>query len=109
MTARMIMLNCVQETSGRAAVVLSVGLFRLVIRAWVVAAVLSVLLMLLPNVAPETPLAVVGVKMVVVVVEGEDVLVVGASIVVAFAGVGMSRRTERKAQKSLKHETLITF
>lgn len=75
-----------------------------------VAAVLSVLLMLLPNVAPETPLAVVGVKMVVVVVvEGEDVLVVGASIVVAFAGVGMSRRTERKAQKSLKHETLITF
>lgn len=36
MTARMMMLNWVQETSVSAAVVLSVGLLRLVRRAWVV-------------------------------------------------------------------------
>lgn len=35
------MLNCVQETSVRAAVVLSVGLLMLLSMAWVVAAVLS--------------------------------------------------------------------
>lgn len=95
------MLNCVQETSVRAAVVLSVGLLRLVNRAWVVAAVLSVVLMLLLDVATRTPLVVADVKVVLVVgMEGEDVLGVGTSVVVVFAGMGMSRGAEeRKALK----------
>lgn len=41
MTARMMILNWVQETSVSAAVVLSAGPLRLVSRAWVVAAVLG--------------------------------------------------------------------
>lgn len=79
------MLNCVQETSVRAAVVLSVGLLRLVSRAWVVvAAVLSaVLVLLLLDVEAGRPRG------------GEDVLNVSASVVFVFAGVGMSRGVGR--------------
>lgn len=90
MTARMMILNCVQETSVRAAVVLSVGLPRLVNNAWVVvAAVLSVVLLLLLDVEAGTPLAVAEVKVVLVaIVEGGDVLNMGASVVVVLGGVG---------------------
>lgn len=104
MTARMMMLNCVQETSVRAAVVLSVGLLRLVSRAWVVAVVavvLSVVLVLLLVVEAGTPLAVADVR--VVLVEGveEDVVEVGAAVVVVPAGVGMIRGAEeRRALKT---------
>lgn len=101
MTARIMMLNCVQETSVSAAVVLSVGLLRLVSRAWVVAAVVSTVLMLLLDVAPGTPLAVVVLKVVLMgVVEGEDVVEVGASIMVVFAGLGIPRgAVQRRADE----------
>lgn len=90
------MLNCVQETSVSAAVVLSVGLLRLVSRAWVVAAVLREVLMLLLVVMARKPFAVVEIKVVLVVgVEGEDVVDVGSSVVVLSAGVGMSRGVGR--------------
>lgn len=95
------MLNCVQETSVRAAVVLSVGLLRLVSRAWVVAAVLSVVLALPLEMEAGTPFAVVEVKGVLVVGgEAGDVRDVGASAVGVPAGVGRSRGAEeRKALK----------
>lgn len=86
------MLNCVQDTSVRAAVVLSVGLLRLVNRAWVVAAVLRAVLMLLLNVAAWPPPAVADVTVVLVVsMEGEDVLDAGGAVVVVSTFVGMSR------------------
>lgn len=97
------MLNCVQETSVRAAVVLSVGPLRLVSRACVVAAVVSTVLMLLPVVEAGTPLAVGELKVVLVVgVEGEDAVEEGGSVVVVVAaGGGMSRVAEdRKDVKS---------
>lgn len=79
------------------------GLLRLVNRAWVVAAVLSEVLVLLLDVEAGTPLAVAEVKVVLVVgEEGEGVLGVGASVVVVSAGVGMSRGAEEiKALKTL--------
>lgn len=87
------MLNCVQETSVRAAVVLSVGLVRLVSRAWVVAAVLSAVLVLLLDVEAGTPLVVTEVRVVLVAdTEGD----VGASVVVVSAGVGMSRGADER-------------
>lgn len=93
MTARMMMLNCVQETSVRAAVVLSVGLLRLV--SWVVAAVLSTVLMLLLDVAAGTPLTLTEVKVRLVLgVKGDDVLDIGTCVVVVSAGVGMIRDAE---------------
>lgn len=109
MTARMMMLNCVQETSVRAAVVLSVGLLRLVNRAWVVAAVLSTVLVLLLDVEAGTPLAVAEVKVVLVVgVEWGGVRDVGACVVVASAGVGRSRGAEeRKAVKKSEHFKIL--
>lgn len=85
------MLNCVQETSVRAAVVLSVGLLRLVSRAWVVAAVLSAVLVLLLDVEAGMPLAAAEVRAVLVAGVEEDVLDVGAAVVVVPAGVGMIR------------------
>lgn len=93
------MLNWVQETSVRAAVVLSVGPLRLVSRACVVAAVVSTVLMLLPVVEAGTPLAV---GELVVGVEGEDAVEDGGSVVVVVAaGGGMSRvAEERKDVKS---------
>lgn len=100
MTARMMMLNCVQETSVSAAVVLSVGLLRLDNRVWVVAAVLRAVIILLLYVEPGMPPAVVVVE-VALVMEEENILDVGASVVVVFADIGIRRcaeeRTELKA------------
>lgn len=93
------MLNCVQETSVRAAVVLSVGLLRLVSRAWVVAAVLGTVLTLLLDVEVGMPLAMTEVTVVLVVDVGDEVLDFGANVVVVSAGAGGSRGAEeRKAQ-----------
>lgn len=77
------MLNCVQETSVSAAVVLSVGLPRLVSRGWVVAAVLREVLML------EVGMGALGAEVVEERVGrvGGDV---GASVVVVSSRVGMS-------------------
>lgn len=88
------MLNCVQVTSVRAAVVLSVGLLRLVSRAWVVEVVLGVVLVLLLDVEAGIPPAVGDVIVVlVVVVVDEDVLGMGAFAVPA--GEGISRGVSR--------------
>lgn len=89
MTARMMMLNCVQDTSVRAAVVLSVGLLGLVKSAWVVAAALSGVLALPP--------AVVEVKAVPAVVEG-------VSDVVVCSGVSRSRGAEER-----KASVMVSF
>lgn len=88
-------LNCVQVTSVRAAVVLSVGLLRLVTRAWVVEVLLSVVLVLLLDVEAGIPPAVGDVNVVlVVVVVDEDVVGVGAFVVAA--GEGISRGAEER-------------
>lgn len=74
-------MNCVQETSVSAAVVLSVGLPRLVSRGWVVAAVLKEVL--------EVAMGALGAGVVedrVGRVGGD----VGASVVVVWKGVGRS-------------------
>lgn len=93
MTARMMMLNWVQETSVRAAVVLSVGLPRLVSRAWVVAA-LSRVVELVVEVEGG---ALVGMVEVIVVEGVADMEVedFGASVVVLGIGVGMIRAAGR--------------
>lgn len=59
-------------TSVRAAVVLSVGLLRLVSRAWVVEVVLSVVLVLLLDVKAGIPLALGDIKVVLVVIVVEE-------------------------------------
>lgn len=66
---------------------------------------LSAVLLLLPDVDAGTPFDWTEVKvMLVVVVEGEDGLGVGASVVALCAGVGRSRGAEeRKALKTLVH------
>jgi len=95
MTARMMMLNCVHETSVGAAVVLSVGLLRLVSRAWVVVVLRAVLVLLL-GLEAGMPLDVVEIK--VVLVDDEDGLGVGASA--GSTAIGLSRDAEER--KTLK-------
>lgn len=89
MTARMMMLNCVQDTSVSAAVVLSAGLLRLVSRAW------GVVLVSAPDLESGTALSVVGVTE----GEGEVAPAVGTSAVID--GVGRRRRTEETKKKKL--------
>lgn len=97
MTARTMMLNWVQETSVRAAVVLTVGLPRLVSRAWVVAMLSRMLELvveggaLVGTVAVRPLLLGVGAEVVVVAL--------GVSVVVAGSGV----RTIRAAGKQIIH------
>lgn len=84
------MLNCVHETSVRAAVVLSVGLLRLVSRACVVD-VLRVVLVLLLDLEEGTTLFLMGFKGVLVEDEdGDGTVDVDASVAVASAAAGMS-------------------
>lgn len=92
------MLNWVQETSVRAAVVLSVGLPRLVSRAWVVAA-LSRVVELVVEVEGG---ALVGMVEVIVVggVADMEVEDFGASVVVRDIGVGMIRTAKNAQNKS---------
>lgn len=95
MMARIMMLNCVQETSVTPAVVLSVGLLRLVSRAWVAAAVLE----LLGRVTPGKPLPVVVEVVPKVVVAGADVGDVRASVMVVFAGIGIAFGAKRRNKR----------
>lgn len=93
MTAKMMMLNWVQETSVRAAVVLSVGLLRLLSIVCVVTVVLSPV--------PKVPLDLDPGRSLVVVIgalvlggEGEEVLGGEVSDMFLFAVVGMSFTSE---------------
>lgn len=78
------MLNCVQETSVRAAVVLSVGLLMLLSMVWVVAAVLSGTLKVLTDLDTDvTPTLFTTVLL--VLAEGETALGVEVSVMVLVA------------------------
>lgn len=90
-------------TSVRAAVVLSVGLLRLVSRAWVVEVVLSVVLVLLLDVKAGIPLALGDIKVVLVVtVVEEDV-----GCFAVASGVGIIRGAEEK--KHFKYLIISDF
>lgn len=78
------MLNCVQETSVRAAVVLSVGLLMLLSVAWVVAAVLSGALKVLTNLDTDVTPALFT-TVLLVLAEGETALGVEVSVMVLVA------------------------
>lgn len=78
------MLNCVQETSVRAAVVLSVGLLMLLSMVWVVAAVLSGALKVLTDLDTDVTLALFT-TVLLVLAEGETALGVEVSVMVLVA------------------------
>ena len=111
MTAKMMMLNWVQETSVSAAVVLSVGLPRLVSRAWVV--------VVGPEAEAEEEEELDGGRALgTVVEEGRDSVVervggdVGASVVLVvlmvWAGVRASLVTEKRRKECFRSRDLAS-
>lgn len=78
------MLNCVQETSVRAAVVLSVGLLMLLSMAWVVAAVLSGALKVLTDLDTDVTPALFT-TVLLALAEGETALGMEVSVMVLVA------------------------
>lgn len=78
------MLNCVQETLVRAAVVLSVGLLMLLSIAWVIAAVLSGAMKVLTDLGTDVTPALFT-TVLLVLAEGETALGVEVSVMVLVA------------------------